>query len=53
MTDTDDPRLGIWDTLIEPIGGGDRVISQFKESSLNVDRHSLPMIAFFDLLAHL
>jgi hypothetical protein len=36
MTDTDDPRLGIGDMLIESIGGGDRVISQFKGSGFDV-----------------
>ena len=41
MTNMDDLRLGIWDTLIEPIGGGDRVISQLKGSSLNVDHEVL------------
>jgi hypothetical protein len=27
MADTDDPRLGIGDALVESIGGGDRIIS--------------------------
>jgi hypothetical protein len=36
MTDTNDPRLGIGHTLIASIGGGDRVISQFKGSGFDV-----------------
>jgi hypothetical protein len=62
MTDTDSPRLGIGDAPVELICGGDRVISQFKGSGFDVvhcsvalaNRHNhLPMITFFDLLAHL
>jgi hypothetical protein len=53
IADPHNPRLGIWQTLIKLSGSNHRVVRQFKSSSLNVNRHDFPMIAFLNLLTHL
>lgn len=53
VPDTDKPCLGLWMMSKEQIGGGDRIIGDFKRPCFNVDSHNPASVVFFYLRSDL
>jgi hypothetical protein len=53
ISDPNDPRLSIRQSLIKSSSSSHRVISKLEGSSFDIDRHNLAVVIHLNLRAHL